>query len=182
MPYSFIEENGFYVISRQPERVSGYELSADAYATKNLMLGGTFTYVEGKRDGNANNKYDDVEDTYLGGERITAPKYTAYAKYSAFNKKFNIRTDFIASGARNRFIPNSTTGVYKTYERKVKAYEIVNISSSYKLSQITSFKLGIENLLNKNYFPARSLWPSLDQYYIKGRGTNFTLGLLIDLK
>jgi iron complex outermembrane receptor protein len=179
---SFIEENGIYVILRQPERVYGYELSADAYATKYLMIGGTFTYVEGKRDGNANNKYNDTEDTYLGGERITPPKYTAYAKYSAFNKKLNVRTDFIASGIRNRFTPNPTTGVYKTYEGKVMAYEIVNVSSSYKLSQMTSIKLGIENLLNKNYFPARSLWPSIDQYYVKGRGTNFTLGLSIDLK
>ena len=179
---SFVEENGFYVITRQPERVYGYELSADAYATKNIMLGATYTFVEGKRDGNGNDKYNDTEDTYLGGERISPPKYTAYFKYSAFSNKLNLRTDFIASGTRNRFSPNPTTGVYKTYEGKVNAYELINISSSYKLSNMTTVRFGVENLLNKDYFPARSLWPSINQYYIKGRGTNFTLGLSIDIK
>lgn len=179
---SFVEQNGFYVITRQPERVYGYELSADAYATKDLMLGATYSFVEGKRDGNANDKYDDSEDTYLGGERISPPKYTGYIKYSTPSKKLNLRADIIASGTRNRFSPNPTTGVYKTYEGKVKAYELINLSSSYKFSPSTTVKLGVENLLNKDYFPARSLWPSIDQYYIKGRGTNFTLGLMVDLK
>lgn len=179
---SFVEENGFYVITRQPERVYGYELAADAYATKNLMLGATYTFVEGKRDGNGNDQYNDAEDTYLGGERITPPKYTAYIKYTNPSKKLNFRTDLIASGERNRFNLNPATGVYKTYEGKVDAYEIINLSSSYKISQMTTVRLGIENLLNKDYFPARSLWPSIDQYYIKGRGTTFTLGLSVDIK
>ena len=179
---SFIEENGFYVITRQPERVYGYELSADAYATRDLMIGATYTFVEGKRDGNGNDKYNDPQDTYLGGERITPPKYTAYLKYTTPSKKLNLRTDFIASAERNRFNINPATGVYKTYEGKVDAYEIINLSSSYKVSQITTLRLGIENLLNRDYFPARSLWPSIDQYYIKGRGTTFTLGLSIDIK
>lgn len=178
---SFVDVNGFYVIARQPERVYGFELSADAYATKDLMFGATYTYVEGKRDGNANGEFNDVQDTYLGGERITPPKYTAYMKYTSPSKKFNVRSDLIISGARNRFSPNAS-GVYKTYEGKVGAYEIINLSSSYKLSNLTTLKFGIENLLNTDYFPARSLWPSIDQYYVKGRGTNFTLGLAVDIK
>lgn len=178
---SFVEVNGYYVITRQPERVYGFELSADAYASKDLMIGATYTYVEGKRDENANSQYNDQEDTYLGGERITPPKYTAYIKYSTPSKKFNLRSDLIVSGTRNRFSPNSN-GVYKTYEGKVDAYEIINLSSSYKLSKLTTLKLGIENLFNSDYFPARSQWPSIDQYYVKGRGTSFTLGLTVDIK
>lgn len=177
---SFIEQDGFYVIVRQPELVHGFELAADAYATKNLMLGATYSYVEGKRDGNGNDQYDDPEDTFLGGERIAPPKYTVYAKFSP-SAKFSLRGDLIASGARNRFSPQPN-GIYRTYEGKVDAYQIVNLSSSYQLSGRTQLKLGVENLFNTDYFPARSLWPSINQYYIKGRGTSFSLGLSIDLK
>ena len=172
---SFIEENGFYVITRQPERVHGFELAADVIASKNFTFGASYSFVEGKRDGNNNDQYDDTEDTYLGGERITPPKYTTYLRYSP-GSRWNIRTDFIASGSRERFMPNAS-GVYKTYEGRVDAYEIINLSSSYKMTRSTVLKLGIENLLNADYFPARSLWPSIDQYYIKGRGLSFTLGL-----
>lgn len=172
---SFIEENGFYVIARQPERVYGFELAADVIATKNLSLGASYSYVEGKRDGNGNGKYNDVQDTYLGGDRITPPKYTTYIKYSP-GSKWNIRTDFIASGSRERF-PITASGVYKTYEGKVDSYEIINMSTAYKMNKSILLKLGVENLLNADYFPSRSLWPSIDQYYIKGRGMSFTLGL-----
>lgn len=172
---SFIEQNGFYVIARQPERVHGFELAADVIANKNITLGASYSYVEGKRDGNGNDEYNDTEDSYLGGDRITPPKYTAYFRYSP-GSKWNIRTDFIASGSRERFAPN-TAGVYKTYEGKVDAYQIINLSSSYKIRKSTLLKLGIENLLNTDYFPSRSLWPSIDQYYIKGRGMSFSLGI-----
>jgi len=172
---SFIEENGFYITTRQPERVHGFELAADVIASKNITFGASYSFVEGKRDGNNNDQYNDAEDTYLGGERITPPKYTTYLRFSP-GSRWNFRTDFVASGSRERFAPNAT-GVYKTYEGKVDAYEIINLSSSYKVTKSTILKLGIENLLNADYFPARSLWPSLDQYYIKGRGLSFTLGL-----
>lgn len=174
---SFIEENGFYVIARQPERVYGFELAADVIASNSLTFGASYSFVEGKRDGNNNDQYNDAADTYLGGERITPPKYTTYLRYSP-GSKWSMRADLIASGARERFAPNAT-GVYRTYEGKVDAYRIINLSTSYKTSKSTMFKLGIENLLNADYFPARSLWPSIDQYYVKGRGLNFTLGFAV---
>ncbi len=176
---SFEEKDGFYVITRQPERVHGFEVAADAHAAKNVMIGATYTYVEGKRDGNKNNKYNDAEDTYLGGERIAPSKYTAYIKYTPL-KNFNVRTDFIASGKRERFTKTSS-GVYRTYEGKVEPYKLINISSSYMVTPSVQVKLGIENLLNADYFPARSLWPSINQYYVKGRGTSVTIGLAVDL-
>lgn len=173
---SFIEQDGFYVIARQPERVYGYELAADVIASNKLTLGASYSYVEGKRDGNGNDDYNDTEDSWLGGDRITPPKYTAYLSYTP-GSKWSLRTDFIASGARNRFAINETTGVYKTYEGKVDPYEIINLSSSYKVSKSTLLRLGVENLLNADYFPSRSLWPSLNQYYVKGKGMSFTLGI-----
>lgn len=62
---SFIEQNGFYVIARHPERVHGFELAADVYLHKAVMVGTSYSYVKGKRDGNGNDRYGDPEDTYL---------------------------------------------------------------------------------------------------------------------
>lgn len=176
---SFQEVNGFYNTIRLPEKVHGFELAADAYATKNLTLGATYTYVEGKRDGNHNGQFDDLEDSYLGGERISPPKYTAYAKYTPI-QHLNFRVDYIGSGARNRFQVGEN-GLYKTYEGKVDPYRIINVSSSFRMSPSTTLKAGIENLLNADYFPTRAQWLMFDQYYIKGKGTSFTLGLTVDL-
>jgi len=176
---SFQEINGFYTTVRSPEKVHGFELAVDAYATKNLTIGATYTYVEGKRDGNNNGEFEDVEDTYLGGERISPPKYTAYAKYAPM-PHLNFRLDYIGSGARDRF-QKGENGLYKTYEGKVNPYRIVNLSSSYRMSPSTTLKVGIENLLNADYFPTRAQWLMFDQYYIKGKGTSFTLGLTVDI-
>jgi iron complex outermembrane recepter protein len=176
---SFQEVNGFYTTIRSPERVHGFELAADAYATKDLTVGATYTYTEGKRDGNDNGKFGDAQDTYLGGERISPPKYTAYARYSPL-QHLNFRLDYIGSGARDRF-QKGENGLYKTYEGKVDPYSVINLSGSYRMSSSTTLKAGIENLLNADYFPTRAKWVMLPEYYIKGKGTSFTLGLTVDL-
>ena len=175
---SFREIDGFYTMLRLPERVHGFEVAADANVLNNVILGATYTYVEGKRDMNKNGGFDDREDSYLGGDRISPPKYTAYVKYNPL-QNLQIRVDYIGSGYRNRFEP--TDGRYKTYEGKVQPYNIFNLSSSFRMSPSTTFKAGIENVFNENYFPTRAQWLMFDQYYTKGRGTNFTLGLMVDL-
>jgi iron complex outermembrane receptor protein len=177
---SFMEQNGFYNIIRLPERVHGFEVAADVNPTRDLTLGATYSYVEGKRDVNDNGEFDDAEDTYLGGERISAPKYTAYVRYSPI-KSLSLRADLIGSGARDRFMVQEATGLYKTYEGKVSPYSIVNFAASYRMSPSTTFNLGVENMLNADYFPARSQFLMFDQYYIKGRGASFTLGLTVEI-
>lgn len=176
---SFQEIDGFYTMIRLPERVHGFELSADANLSDKLTAGATYSYVEGKRDVNKNDSFDDPEDSYLGGERISAPKYTAYLKFNPV-QNLHFRLDYIGSGYRNRF-EKGDNGLYKTYEGKVTPYNIVNFSSSFRMSPSTSLKVGVENVLNEEYFSTRAQWLMFDQYYTKGRGTNFTLGVTVDL-
>jgi iron complex outermembrane receptor protein len=164
---------------RLPERVQGFEIAADANLLDNLLAGASYSYVEGKRDVNKNDSFDDVEDSYLGGERISPPKYTAYLKYNPL-QNLQFRVDYIGSGYRSRF-QRGDNGLFKTYEGEVKSYNIVNFSTSFRMSPSTTLKAGIENVLNEDYFPTRAQWLMFDQYYTKGRGTNFTLGLTVDL-
>lgn len=176
---SFQEIGGFYTMLRLPERVHGFELAADVNLSDNLLAGATYSYVEGQRDVDKNGSFDDAADSYLGGERISPPKYTAYVKYSPV-QNLQLRFDYIGSGYRNRF-EKADNGLYKTYEGKVTPYNIINFSSSFRVSPSTTLKAGIENVLNEDYFPTRAQWLMFDQYYTKGRGTNFTLGVMVDL-
>lgn len=175
---SFQEIEGFYTMLRLPERVHGFEVAADVNLLDNIIAGASYSFVEGKRDINKSGNFDDVEDSYLGGDRISPPKYTAYVKYNPL-KSLQFRLDYIGSGYRNRF--EKTDGRFKTYEGKVQPYNIFNLSGSFRMSPSTTLKAGIENLFNENYFPTRAQWLMFDQYYTKGRGTNFTLGLMVDL-
>lgn len=175
---SFQEIDGFYTMLRLPERVHGFEVAADVNLLNNIIAGASYSYVEGKRDINKSGNFDDTEDSYLGGDRISPPKYTAYVKYNPL-KNLQFRLDYIGSGYRNRF--EKTDGRYKTYEGKVQPYNIFNLSGSFRMSPSTTLKAGIENVFNENYFPTRAQWLMFDQYYTKGRGTNFTLGLMVDL-
>lgn len=176
---SFKEVNGFYVVERLPEQVYGYEIALEGKLAKGLMMGASYSYVEGKRDGNDNGKFDDEQDSYLGGERINPPKFTAFLTYSPIAKLL-VRLDYLGSGSRNRFA-KTDKGIYKTYEGAVRAYHVFNLASSFQLSSSTTVKVGIENLFNANYFPSRSQFLMLDQYYIKGKGTSFSIGLMVDL-
>jgi iron complex outermembrane receptor protein len=176
---SYQEINGLYEVVRSPERVWGYELALDLNYENKLTGGLSYTYVEGKRDINKNNQYTDAEDSYLGGDRIAAPKFTAFLTYAPISK-LNFRADFIASASRKRFPLDEATGTYKTYEGAVNPYQVINLSASARLSSQATLKLGIENLLNEDYFPARSQWIMIDSYYVKGRGTSFTAALSFD--
>jgi iron complex outermembrane recepter protein len=178
---SYQEINGFYEVVRSPERVWGYELALDINFNNKISSGLSYTYVEGKRDGNKNGKFNDkVEDTFLGGDRIAAPKFTTFVRYSPISI-LTFRADYLGSGNRKRFEMDEKTGTYKTYEGAVKSYNVVNLSASAKLSSSTTLKLGIENLFNEDYFPVRSQWIMIDSYYIKGRGTSFTAAISFTL-
>jgi iron complex outermembrane receptor protein len=69
--------------------------------------------------------------------------------------------------------------VYNGNEGAVKAYNLFNLNASYKLNPKTMFTLGIENLFNEDYFPARSQWFMQPGFYAKGRGASFNLGIAV---
>lgn len=74
---------------------------------------------------------------------------------------------------------NSTTGIYNGNEGAVKAYNLFNFAASYKVNKNTRLSLGIENLFNEEYFPARVQWFMQPGFYSKDRGTAFTVGVSV---
>lgn len=47
------------------------------------------------------------------------------------------------------------------------------------MNKSTRLTLGIDNLFNQDYFPARAQWFMQPGFYSKGRGTSINLGLSV---
>ncbi|UCS92257.1 TonB-dependent receptor [Echinicola marina] len=172
--------DGVFEVLRSPERIHGLELVLDAEVTSNLTAGVNYAYVEGKMDVNDNGSYRDSEDTYLGGERISAPKMGAYLRYILLDEKVSFKLQYSGVGNRDRFEKNEA-GSYDVYKAPVEAYHIFDLAASYKVNSNITMNLGIQNLFNEDYFPARSQWFTRSNLYTKGKGASFNISAIINL-
>jgi iron complex outermembrane receptor protein len=175
-----VYNNGVFEVVRTPERIYGFELAADMQVKKNLEAGLSYTYVEGKVDANNDGKYDGEEDDYLPGQRIAPPKLAGHIDYAVLPGKLNVLLQYTGIMKRNRFDQNSA-GSYDPYKAPVKAYNLFSTSVGYNFSESTSLNLGVENLLNEDYFTARSQWGAFNDSYTKGKGASCRLTLNVKL-
>lgn len=171
---NLLEVNGVYISQRIPERVWGYEFQADYAVTRELSVGGNYAYVEGKGDVDDDGKFDGAQDVYLNTTRIPPSKSTLYLKYSGI-KNLSIDVNWMRVGNRDRFKPNATTGKYLIGEGPVKAYNLFNLATVYQASKALKLSLGLENLLNKAYYPSISQFYGNNSVYTRGNGRRFNL-------
>lgn len=175
-----VYQNGVFEVVRTPERIYGFELAADMQVTKHLQSGLSYTYVEGRIDVDNNGRFNDKADDYLPGQRIAAPKLAGHVNYAVLPGKLNLLLQYTGIMSRNRFARNSS-GSYDFYKAPVKAYHILNSAIGYNINGSTSVNLGIENMLNENYFTARSQWGAFNDSYAKGKGAAYRLTLQVKL-
>lgn len=171
---TYREVNGVFQIAREPEKVYGYELALDTEVFDNLNFGSSLSYTEGKLKSEGG-EYD----TYINGDRIPPLKLVNYLQYE-MNDKWEARISHIYSGNRERFEP-AANGTYVYGKGPVESFNLVNLSSNYQLTPNTKLGLGIENLLNEDYYNPLSQWSARDSNYIKGNGTRFSLTMTINL-
>lgn len=172
---SYKEINGVYQVVRAPERVYGFELAADFNVSHTLQAGASYAYVEGKIDNDGNGTYEQ----YLPTNRIAPPKATFYLDYNPLSR-FSASLQGRIMGSRNHFEPNPD-GSYGYGLAPVDGHLLTNLYSSYEISPTTTLKLGIENLLNTDYYTVISQWYGRDDTYVKGNGINYTLTLSVNL-
>ena len=168
-------ESGAFEILRQPEKVYGFEIALNTEVIKNVGLGTSLSYTEGKIDANK----DDSYNTYMGSDRITPLKTVSFISYT-WKNRFNARLSHIYSGNRNKFEPNEN-GDYTYGKGPVESFNVFNLNTSYQLTKSTKLSLGIKNLLNEDYYNLISQWAARDSNYIKANGTQFNLGLTVQL-
>ena len=168
------------MVVRTPERIYGYELAADMQVTGNLEAGVSYSYVEGKVDSDNDGKYDGANDDYLPGQRIAPPKLAAHFDYAVLPGKLNVLLQYTGILKRDRFARNSS-GSYDPYKAPVSPYHLINSSIGYNLNESTSLNVGFENLLNVDYFTARSQYGAFNDSYTKGKGASYRLTLNVKL-
>jgi len=168
---------GLFNTARSPEKIYGFELAASYVLNRALTIAGSYSYTEGKRDVNGNGKYNDPEDAYLNGRRISAPKITGSIAWSPL-QVMDITLNYTGVGSRDRFAKNST-GIYNGNEGAVKAYNLFNLIAGLRVNKSTRISLGIENLFNEYYFPARAQWFMQPGFYSTGRGRAVNFGISV---
>ncbi|WP_412467492.1 TonB-dependent receptor [Pedobacter sp. KLB.chiD] len=168
---------GLFNTARNPEKIYGFELAADYHLFDQLALSASYSYTEGKRDIDKNGKFNDAVDMYLNGRRISAPKVTASVTYSPL-KVLDLTLNYTGINSRNRFEKNGN-GVYNGNEGAVKAYHLFSFAGIYQVKKNTRLTLGIDNIFNQDYFPARAQWFMQPGFYSKGRGTSVNFGISV---
>ncbi len=172
---NLLEVNGTYISQRIPEEVYGFEIQADYQILKDLSVGGNYAQVEGKGDVDNDGKFDGDKDVYLNTTRIPPSKTTVYLKYAGI-KNLTLDVNWMRVGNRDRFKPNAA-GKYLIGEGPVKAFNLFNVAAAYQVIQPLRVSLGVENLLNKVYYPAISQFYGSGINYVRGNGRRFNLAV-----
>ena len=173
----FVDEINSFVPSKQPQRIYGGEVSIDYFSwDKKWQIGTSYSYVEGL----THSVGDENNLTYLGGDVIAAPKWTTYINWQP-TEKLNTSLRMTNLGDRNRFDPfidGNDTWAYRHTQFPVSGYTLLNLSMAYQLKSNLSLSLGVNNILNEYYLPARSQWAApLKTFTGVGEGANAKLGL-----
>jgi len=173
----FSDEVNSFIPSEQPQKIFGGELAVDyAFPNNKLILGASYSYVEGLK----NPKGDENNLSYVGGDVISAPKLTAYVTWSP-SEKISTSLRVLNLGDRKRFDPfQDAEGnfAFRHTEFPVNGYTIVNLSATYQIKRNIDISLGLNNLLNEYYLPARSQWAApLRSFTVVGEGANARLGV-----
>ena len=166
---NLVDVGGYLVPQREPEKVYGYEITADAYLNPKWALGASYSFVEGKAE-NA-----DGTKVYMNGLRIAPPKATAYLDWRP-TKALGMKLFWVYTGSRDRFDARSN-GLYANSEGPVKSVSLFNLSTNYKVNSRISTGLGVENLLNSSYYPVVSQYRAMDAEYVQGNGATVSLNL-----
>jgi len=166
---NLVDVGGFLVAQREPERVSGYEITADAYLNSQWTVGGSYAYVEGKAE------QEDGSKLYMNGLRIAPPKATAYVGYHP-TTVLDLKLNWVHTSDRDRFEPRAN-GLYANSEGPVTSVSLLNLSALYRINSKFQLGAGIENLLNTSYYPVVSQYRGIDAEYVRGNGAMMNLNL-----
>ena len=131
-------------VVRAPERVHGVEATLDVRPSGRVAAGMSASWLEGRHDPNRDDIY-----TYLNSWRIPPLKLTSYVDVRLLPRWQN-RFQLLYSGDRNRFPNSNGFG-----ERAVESYTTVDWLSAFETPGGV-IRAGIQNLLNRQYFPRDS--------------------------
>ncbi|HET9449676.1 MAG TPA: TonB-dependent receptor, partial [Aggregicoccus sp.] len=156
----------FAPIVRAPERVYGLEATLGVQPTEKVALSSSLTWLEGQLDVGDDGSYE-----FLNNYRIPPLKLTAGVEHQTLPGWRNGLT-FVYSGHRDRFPGSTAFG-----QREVNEYFTFDLASSLDV-RMGTLRLGVANLLNRQYFPRESqlLRSGRNDTLAAARGATVTLG------
>jgi iron complex outermembrane receptor protein len=173
--------NTNFYIQRAPERIHGFEAVADVFIDKMFQVGASAAYNEGKVDMDDNGSFEDAEDRFLNGTRIPPLKVTSYLNIKPI-EKLSLNVQWLYSGSRDRFEPlakPNKAGPYRSGEGPISAFNIFNLTGTYRVTNNVNVNLGIENLLNRTYYlPIAQLYGRHGDY-LRANGARYQLGVSV---
>lgn len=160
----FDPTTGVYMPVRAPQEIWGLEAALTYPISETLKLHATASKVEGKNT---------ETNEPLGGRQISAPKVTLQLNWQPSDNT-QLMTNILYVADRKKF--NQQNNQWVGDQGPVNSYYTVNLSASHQIDNWQLFA-GIENLLNRDYFPARSQMYSYSGYNLKGLGTTVNMGV-----
>ncbi|QNA86352.1 TonB-dependent receptor [Sphingomonas sp. So64.6b] len=153
-----------YVLNRRPIKIYGFDVTAEFRPTSTVRLNALFSHVVGKTS--AANGVTDPLDVTLGVLNIAPDKANGQISWQ-FTPEGSI-----SFGATSLFSRNINKG--KSTEEHTKGYTLFDATAGYRVNDVGTFSLGVENLFNKFYFLSSS---QIDIYqnYFAGRGRTVSL-------
>lgn len=138
--------NNGLILSRTQERIYGVEGSVDWLSLDDVWgVGSTLTWMRGRE------KPDNGDWRDMTGFRVPPLKLTAYLQYQP-NADWSNRLQATYIGSQDyRLDGQASFG-----RREVHSYSTLDLISDYRLSDADKLSLGIQNLLNRDYYPLYS--------------------------
>ncbi|WP_277925071.1 TonB-dependent receptor domain-containing protein [Sphingomonas sp. BAUL-RG-20F-R05-02] len=150
-----------YVISRRPQNIYGFDFSAEFRPMDTLRLNALFSHVIGKTT-SANGVTSPV-NVPLGILNIAPDKATETITWQF------VPAASVSLGATT-FISRNLPQI-KEYTH---GYTLFDLTANYRVKNLATFSLGIENMFNKFYF-LQSSQIDIYQNYFAGRGRTVSL-------
>ena len=154
-------------LQKQPEKIYGVELTANVRPTSRTGFGVTASWLEGRVDTDDDGDYNDD----LGNDRVPPLKLTAYGEYRVFSW-WQVRLQGLYSGYRN---PDSDA----FYGEKVEPYTLVDFYSAFDTGY-GDVRVGVENLLNEEYFPVINQAADTTYAHSMGPGRTVSVTYAVD--
>ena len=153
-------------ILREEERIEGFEVALGGDFGTDTRWGLNYSWLEGERDANR----DGSVETPLTGRRIPPSQFNAFLEHD-ITSWWMLRMQLAHTGDRNEF-PNSPIGSF--YEGRVRATTRIDASTSFEFGA-SDLSIGVNNLLNDDYFTSTSQLVNRNDRFSKAEGRTLYL-------
>ncbi len=156
----------FGVPLRQPEEIWGVESSLEMDLHRQWTVGGTATWMDSRTDSDGDGSLDEELPT----RRVPPVKLTGFAEYRP-TPGWSNRLQVLYSGSRE---PDGAVNFAGTAD-EVNSFVIVDYHASIQAGP-GNVRIGVENLLNEDYFPVAAQAFGTATAFSKGTGRTASLG------